>query len=192
MKNTIKTFAILFLLLSYGCKAQVLPVENVVNYVNSKNGIPKNITSIKDVNHLLDKFIGTWKGTYDGKNYEFKVLKITANLGRLTEEKLVMRYLITSSSGTIIEDTRALPDSSPYVIKGDYLEKDTYFLTYTGKNAKCGQSGTILINFLKGNNNNTKMSLFLAPDSIILSETSCPNGGAKQIMPLDQIAFTKQ
>ncbi|MCD0476805.1 hypothetical protein LPB87_20640, partial [Flavobacterium sp. EDS] len=52
-----------------------------------------------------------------GKNYEFKVLKITANLGRLTEEKLVMRYLITSSNGTIIEDTRALPDSSPIALK---------------------------------------------------------------------------
>ncbi|AYN05058.1 DUF6705 family protein [Flavobacterium sp. 140616W15] len=187
MKNILTLGLIILSIIS--CKAQVLPVENVVNYVNSKDGIPKNITSIKDVNHLLDKFIGTWKGTYDGKNYEFKVLKITVDLGRLTEEKLVMRYLITNSNGTVIEDTRTLPDSSPYVIRGYYLEEDTYFLTYIGKNAKCGQKGTLLIDFLK-DNSNTKMNLFFSPSREIIYENDC--SGFKQIMPLTETVLTKQ
>ncbi|MCD0476802.1 hypothetical protein LPB87_20625, partial [Flavobacterium sp. EDS] len=123
-----------------------------------------------------------------GKNYEFKVLKITADLGRLTEEKLVMRYLITSSNGTVIEDTRTLPDSSPYVIRGDYLDTTTYVLNYIGKKANCGQAGAILIDFLKGSNN-TKMTLFFAPDGAIIYETNC--AGVKQIMPLKQIILTK-
>lgn len=182
----------LIILSIISCKSQVLPVENVVNYINSKDGIPKNITSIKDVNNLLDKFIGTWKGTYDGKTYEFRILKITTKPGRITEEKLIMRYLITNSDGTVIEDTRELPDSSPYVIKGNYLDTTTYALVYTGKNSRCGLSGTIFIDFLQGSNN-TKMTLFLAPDSIILDQNSCPNGRANQIMPtVSQMTLTKQ
>lgn len=189
MKKTLILGLIILSVIS--CKAQVLPVENVINYINSKDGIPKNITHITDVNHLLDKFIGTWKGTYDGKNYEFRIFKITAKPGRITEEKLVMRYLITNSNGTVIEDTRTLPDSSPYVIKGDYLDTTTYTLIYTGKNSKCGMSGTIFIDFLKGSNN-TKMNLLLVSESMIISQTSCPNGAAKQIMPTaSAITLTK-
>lgn len=107
-----------------------------------------------------------------------------------------MRYLITTSNGTIIEDTRTLPDSSSYVVEGNYIEKDTYTLIYSGKNANCGQTGMIYINFLKVNNpanNNTKMTLFLAPDPIVLDQTRCPNGGATQIMPVaSQIILSKQ
>ncbi|AYN05476.1 DUF6705 family protein [Flavobacterium sp. 140616W15] len=192
--NMMKKIIIIGMLIvcTLSCKAQVLPVENVVNYVNSKNGIPKNITSIKDVNHLLDKFIGTWKGTYEGKNYEFRVLKITTKPGRITEEKLVMRYLITNSNGTVIEDTRALPDSSPYVIEGYYLDTTTYTLIYGGKIANCGQAGTIFIDFLQGSNN-TKMTLFLSPEPMIISQTGCPNGRAKQIIPtVNQMTLLKQ
>ena len=176
--------------ISFSCQAQILPIEKKIDYIIAKNGIPESVTYFKDVNHVLDKFVGTWKGTYDDKKYEFRILKVTNKPGRITEDKLIMRYLITNSNGTVIEDTRTLPDSSPYLIKGDYIEKDTYFLIYTGKNAKCGQSGTILINFLKENNNNTKMSLSFIPDEAIIYESSC--GGVKQVMPVAEIALIKQ
>ena len=183
------TILILFILCNLSCKAQtIIPTEEVMKYMDSNKPFPKG-SYLKDVNHLLDKFIGTWKGTYDGKNYEFKVLKITVDLGRLTEEKLVMRYLITNSNGTVIEDTRTLPDSSPYVIRGYYLEEDTYFLTYNSKNAKCGQKGTLLIDFLK-DNSNTKMNLFFSPSREIIYENDC--SGFKQIMPLTETVLTKQ
>ncbi|MCD0476174.1 hypothetical protein LPB87_17410 [Flavobacterium sp. EDS] len=177
-----------FIGITFSCQAQILPIEKRIDYISSRDGIPESVTYFKDINNVLDKFVGTWKGIYDGKNYEFRVSKITTKPRRVTEDKLVMRYLITNSNGIVIEDTRALPDSSPYVIKGNYIEKNTYFLTYIGKNAKCGQKGTLMIDFLK-DNSNTKMNLFFSPSREIIYENDC--SGFKQIMPLKEIILTK-
>lgn len=84
-----------------------------------------------------------------------------------------------------------MPESSPLVIKGDYLEKSTYALNYIGKNAKCGQSGTIFIDWLPGSNRN-KMTLFLEPEQMIISSQECPNGRSQQIIPHEQIILSKE
>ena len=64
--------------------------RNKLNYLNEEDGIPENITYFKDINHVLDKYIGTWKGTQDNKNYEFKITKITNKPGRITEDRLLI------------------------------------------------------------------------------------------------------
>lgn len=179
------------ILLNLSCKAQILPVENKVNYINTENGIPKNITYIKDVNNILDKYVGTWKGTYNNRNYEFIILKITNKPGRITEDRLMMRYVISESNGTIIEDTRALPDTSPYVVEGDYLDGSFYELYYIGRESLCGQKGSIVID-IQPNSNNSKMRLFFMEQQEILSLKDCPNGNAIQIMPVNDLILTKQ
>ena len=168
-----------------------MPLEEVKNYINSENGIPKNITYIKDVNNVLDKYVGTWKGTYNNRNYEFRILKITNKPGRITEDRLLMRYVISDSNGTIVEDTRALPDTSSYVIKGDYLDGSFYELYYIGKESLCGQIGSIIID-IQPNSNNKVMRMLFLPQQEILSLTDCPNGSATQIMPLNNLILTKQ
>ena len=179
------------ILMNLSCKAQILPVENKINYINSENGIPRNIIYIKDVNNVLDKYIGTWKGIYNNRNYEFSIVKITNKPGRITEDRLMMRYVISESNGTIIEDTRALPDTSPYVIEGDYIDGSFYELYYGGKESLCGQKGSIIIDIQPNSNNNTMRLLFL-PQQEILSLKDCPNGSATQIMPLNNLILTKQ
>ncbi|WP_281297532.1 DUF6705 family protein [Flavobacterium limnophilum] len=179
------------ILMNLSCKAQILSVENKINYINSANGIPKNITYIKDVNNILDKYVGTWKGTYNNRNYEFILTKYTSNYKNLLEDKLLMRYVISDVNGTIIEDTRALPDTSPYVIKGDYVDGSFYELYYGGKESLCGQIGSIIIDIQPSSNNNT-MRLFFTPQQDILSLKDCPNGSATQIMPLNNLILTKQ
>ncbi len=191
---TMKKILILgFIILSnLSCKSQtIMPLEEVKNYINSENGIPKNITYIKDVNNVLDKYVGTWKGTYNNRNYEFRILKITNKPGRITEDRLMMRYVISDSNGTIIEDTRALPDTSSYVIKGDYLDGSFYELYYIGKESLCGQIGSIIID-IQPNSNNKVMRMLFLPQQEILSLTDCPNGSATQIMPLNNLILTKQ
>lgn len=180
------------ILLNLSCKAQILPVENKINYINSENGIPKNITYIKDVNNTLDKYVGIWKGTYNNKNYEFRILKITNKPGRITEDRLMMRYVISDSNGTIIEDTRALPDTSPYVIEGNYWEKSSYFLYYIGKESLCGQIGHIIIDMQPNSNNKVMGLLFLPQKESLPSVKDCPNGPATQIMPINNLILTKQ
>lgn len=188
-----KIAMLIFLVLcNLSSKAQIIvTTEEVLKYMDTNKAFPKG-AYLQDVNHVLDKFIGTWKGTYGGKNYEFRITKFLAVRESFKEDILLMRYLIANTNGTVIEDTRALPDSSPYVIRGDYLDTTTYALNYSGKNANCGQAGTIFIDFLKGSNN-TKMTLFLVTESMIIDQNSCPNGGAKQIMPTaDQMILLKQ
>lgn len=193
MKKMKKILILGFIILSnLSCKSQtILPLEEVKNYINSENGIPKNITYIKDVNNILDKYVGTWKGTYNNRNYEFRILKITNKPGRITEDRLMMRYVISDSNGTIIEDTRALPDTSSYVIKGDYLDGSFYELYYIGKESLCGQIGSIIID-IQPNSNNKVMRMLFLPQQEILSLTDCPNGSATQIMPLNNLILTKQ
>ena len=180
----------LIIISNLSCKAQnIVPIETKVNYIGAENGIPETITYFKDINNLLDRYVGTWKGTYATKNYEFWITKITNKPARITEDILLIRYLITDANGTIIEDTRSTPDDGHYLIRGHYLDKSHYVLSYGGRETLCGQSGEVYIWTL---NNNTQMKLFLAQDHVLLNSEDCPNGRATQILPLQQMLLTKQ
>ena len=58
------------------CKAQVIPVQNSIGYLIIDTNIPDG-TYLKDIDNLFDKFIGTWTGTRNNKNYEFIITEIT-------------------------------------------------------------------------------------------------------------------
>lgn len=191
-KHIMKKILIVGLLIGvvFSGKAQTLPIEKKIDYIIARNGIPESVTYLQDSNNLLDKFIGTWNGVYQDKIFEFRISKVTVMPGRIKEDILIIRYLIKNTNGVVFEDTRALPQSSPLVIKGDYIESTTYALNYIGNNSKCGRSGTIFIDWLKGNN--TKMTLFLEPEQMIISSQECPNGRAQQIIPHEQIILSKE
>lgn len=180
---------LVFTLLSLSCKAQhIIPVEKAVEYRNTNEGLmgDKDYVYVKDINNLLVKFVGTWKGIYESKNYEFKVVKVTEDDGELREDMLLMRYKITDASGNTIENTLNLPNDNMYVIRGSYLAKTgSYVLDYMGKKGECGQNGTI---FMSANGN--KMDLFLSVSGEIYPE--CTNQTAEQILPVNGIELTKQ
>ncbi|RUT67951.1 hypothetical protein D0817_23750 [Flavobacterium cupreum] len=164
----------IILLFALSCKAQTIePIEKAIDYRTSENGIPDN-TYLKDINNLLNKYVGTWKGSYEGKNYTLFIVKNTSKFDKITEDILLTRYLITSSNGTVLEDTRNVPDNNTYVIKGNYFSKDltSYASDFTGKNSLCGNAGTVFIR--TKNAANTLMSLGFEPDKIMISEETCP------------------
>lgn len=181
------------LLFAISCKAQtIVPVEKAIDYRRSENGIPDN-TYLKDVNNLLSKYIGTWKGAYSDKNYTLYITKYTYTFKTRTCDVLLIRYLITSSNGTILEDTRNLSSESPYVIEGDYFSKDlaSYASNFTGKNSSCGNGGTVFIRIK--NSANTLMSFGFEPDKIMISEETCPGFRfADLTFPKDGLMLTKQ
>jgi hypothetical protein len=194
MKKMKKLIIFSFLILTVlSCKAQILPIENLIDYIEAEDtGIPENITYIKDVNNLLDKYIGTWIGSYDNKTYEFIIVKVTRDLYGTMEDKLEMRYKITDTNGAVIENTTFLPDDSPFIIKGSYLARTAFYvLTYIGQEADCGQHGDLFIAVGYHNDNNImKASLSVIGDLILASD--CPNGEAEQILPTEQFTLTKQ
>lgn len=183
-----KLFQLLLLfIISFTCKAQIIPVENHFNYPNE---IP-NGTYIKDVNNVLNKFTGTWIGSYDNKNYEVVIEQTTISYLQILNDILLLRYKITDANGTVLLNTLPLPDDSDYVVMGEYVNPSgSYQLDYGGYEYDCGQSGTI---FIKTFNNNTQMKLYLYLGESPYNEIDCPNGFAEQVFPTHtQIILTKQ
>ncbi|OSY87101.1 hypothetical protein WH52_13155 [Tenacibaculum holothuriorum] len=185
MKNIITLLILIAITIS--CKAQIIAVENFEDYPNE---LPDG-AYIKDVNNVLGKYVGTWKGTYNNKNYDFKIVKYTENNIDLKykEDMLLIRYKITDSSGTELANTLSLPNSSPYIIFGRYLAKSGgYVLNYQGLNAKCGQNGRIYISTYGAND--TKLQLLLMVSGEIYDE--CTTGAVPQIMPTTSMELIKQ
>ena len=104
---------------------------------------------------------------------------------------IIVRYKITDSNGTIIENTINLPNDDIYVIKGSYLNKykTTYVLYYQGRDSNCGQSGDLFIEVF--GTNDTQMQLFLELERDLIDGYDCPNG-TTQILPTESIQLIKQ
>jgi hypothetical protein len=64
-------------------------------------------------------------------------------------------------------------------------------LNYFGRAANCGQAGTISIS-ASVKSNYKQLYLSLEPKQILISTKECPNGGASQIIPTNQIILMKQ
>jgi hypothetical protein len=183
MKNII--FIIFCFLAIVSCKAQIIAVEGFEDYPNE---LPDG-AYIKDVNNVLNKFVGTWKGTYNNKNYEFEVTKYTriSEIRPLKFDKLLIRYKIIDTSGNIVVNTLNVSNDDKYIIRGSYLAKSgSYVLSYVGLNAKCGQNGSVFINAY----NTDKMELFLQVNGEMYQE--CTTGAVEQVLPTDWIDLTKQ
>lgn len=186
-----KTLLIIGLCLSFfSCKAQ----NTLVSLKTSSKiyNLPDHGYLI-DVNHLLDKYEGTWTGNNQGKNFTFYIEKVTQNptIRPISYDVLLMRYKITDYSGNVILDTSLLPDDAPLVINGNCFDSNgtSYLLDYVGEDAGCGQAGNIFIEVPSSTPN--QMKLFLAPDRDMIDTSLCPNG-VHQILPTDKITLTKQ
>lgn len=71
MKNIIILFTAL---LTISCKSQTISLEQAAQCRDTPN-CSMNYDYAKDLNNTLNKYIGTWKGTYNGRVYEMKFNK---------------------------------------------------------------------------------------------------------------------
>jgi hypothetical protein len=188
MKKSI--FITLFFISALSCKAQIVPIEKVIEYIDANKSYPKGTNYIKDVNNLLDKYTGTWKGTLDGINYEIQVFKATTAPRIIKTDRLFIKMYITKTDGTVLEDTRTLPIENPLVIQGDYLNGLVYNLRYYGRDFKCGQSGDVFIQVVD-NSNGKQLRVSASWDHISLAKEDCPSGRTKLILP-KKIILNKQ
>ncbi len=174
----------------YSCKAQnIIPIENHKQYLDNEIEIPDG-SYIKDVNNLLDKYVGTWKGTYKNRSYEFLIMKKTVSFLGITVDQLIAKYKIINSDNSILKNTLNLADENILVIRGNYLAKTgSYVLDYLGDDAGCGQEGRIFI-AIRVNTTN-KMGIKLMPGFDLINEEDCPNG-TTQILPTELTILTKQ
>src|SRR5699024_1565836 len=158
------------------CQAQkIVPIEDLWSFVKTVSKEDKDPTNIyfKDVNHVFDKYVGIWQGNYRRNSYRFeikKLLGLTYEDVGLTYDKLLIRYEIKDSSGEIIKNTFGLPDNTWEIIKGMKFNRNDntiYEASYIGKDAACGDSGTI---FLDINKDEKTMSLYVLPSEALIND----------------------
>ncbi|MFY0630975.1 MAG: hypothetical protein JXR05_11375 [Flavobacteriaceae bacterium] len=167
MKKTL--FILCLIMASTSLTAQILPVENLklVKPEDRRTFYTQieGITHIKDVNGILDKFVGTWKGTFDGKQLEIVVKKYTRDYSEFVKDfhpepllwdQLVLKHKLTNQNGTVIYSTLDKADDSADVMyKEAYRKPTVYSFNYQGENHNCGDNGTVFI-FIKSNTQNTQ------------------------------------
>ncbi len=154
-------FVIYLLLGTLNLVAQIKPVEQIDESKGEIETQIKGITHIKDVNGVLDRFVGTWKGTFDGKRLEIVVKKYTRDISQAVKsyhpiglkwDQLVLKHKITDQNGTVLYSTLNLGDDNPALMqKDEFRNSYTYTFHYDGKDYKCGDNGYVSF-YLKDNN----------------------------------------
>ena len=177
------------MLTSQQLKAQIIiPIEEYRTYRNSPNPLPEN-SYFKDVNHVLDQYIGTWRGEQNSKTYVFYVTKELHNFLGIKEDRLVIRYTINSANGQLIEDSRNDPSNSAKVVKGFlYNTLGGYSMRYNYNY----NAGMVCFVDIKQSGISNKIYLKLTINAGLVLESQAEVGNQAALLPTDQILLTKQ
>lgn len=182
------------------CKSQVIGTleqfEECSMRPNHDEGCPdlENVTYVKDTNNRLDQFVGTWKGTYNGKQYEIKLeKKINYKYFPTSEtswDRIIGRMIVKNSSGNVIYNSMSKPDKDTY-FSGDNFQHRAYVMHFVG-NYDCLESGDVFIETRLANPN--EMKLYYAQDKDgLLNPAKCPNFSSfVSLLPTQQMTLTKQ
>ncbi|MHA6728324.1 DUF6705 family protein [Chryseobacterium sp. A301] len=189
-----KIFALLlFSAFALACNAQsTISLEQAMEFRNSPDGIPDNVTYVKDINNRLNQFVGTWKGNFDGKSYEFRFVK-REKYGRYTVEwnDIVGRASVSIGNSTVYNTLNELDDNKTY-LWGYSIQNNVYTLNFIA-NIDCNDSGDLFIEVSPSNPN--QMTLYFVRDIDILVdiEKKCPNYSSYvPLMPSKKMILVKQ
>lgn len=182
--------------MTINCKAQftgpfIVPIEEQEQYVENLDNdddaqIPDNLY-YKDVNNLLDPYVGTWTGSYNTFTIEIVIEKVTTTFYGIMSDELHIGHKVLNN-GIEIANTLNLPNDSPEVMKGIYFNEQGQYLVSYIYNLDCGQVGTV---YIKLRNNPNEMSFFMYPTGEIdVDPSQCT--GPTQILPTSGIILTRQ
>lgn len=165
-----KIFYITLLMFGILCNAQTVTLETMAQY---EPGSYPNAEYVKDTNGLLNKFIGTWKGIFNGKTYELNLIK-KENMGNdIKWDMLMGRLKITNSNGTVEFNNYNLAESDNY-FRGINFQKNLKFykMIFPGTTSTgCIDDGTLYIG-IKPETPNIITINFLADYDIVKQDCS--------------------
>ena len=186
--NKIKYLLIVGVLLIFKSNAQYQEgsqlevAHNAVKPLETFRGAQKNdLDYFKDVNNLLDPYLGTWEGDYNGKTLKLEITKFKDNYLAISVDALHIKYEITEGN-EVLSTTFNLPNSSEKQIKGSFFNSDMsfYIAYYIGFLEDCNQKGRVIIELLE----NGSMSFWVYPaHDLVLVD--CPQESI-HIMPIDK------
>lgn len=179
--------------LSLSCKAQTVSLETAAQCLSDPN-CPDYIYE-KDVNNTLDKYVGTWKGTFEGKTYELKFNKnlYENSLGH-KRDRIKGRLRITTAGNPLLTvfDNFNEPDDEKTHFSGLGLASNlqSYMMYFSDSEPQgCINSGTVYLRMKPATPN--QMSIFYLSDYDTVRGV-CPSSFKTTIPEHKPITLTKQ
>jgi len=177
-------------LITVSSKAQTVSLETAAQCVIEPNC--PNYNYAKDLNNSLEKYVGTWKGNYNGKTYELQFQKdIFEDVG-IKRDELIGRIKIKDSAGNVIYDTFNEPDNTKTNFIGLNFQSDlkAYRVYFSGNTPKgCINYGTVYLK-IKPETPNQMSIFYWSEDDIV--EGVCPASFTKTFPEKKTINLTKQ
>ncbi len=193
MKTFKKLFTLLIIYSFYSCSAQtIISLNDAAIYINSPDGIPVGVKFVKDTQGRLNKFVGIWKGTANGKSYELKLEK-RESFGEYSVkwDQLIGKLRVKDNQGNILFDSFSNSDieANP---NGINFQHNTYEMTFMGS-SDCSELGSVFIDILKNPTDGSKMKLFYHSTAERIDPAKCPNYNTfVPLLPTDWMTLIKQ
>jgi len=172
--------------------ANVVPLESYQNYKMDNNLQFQKGMYFKDINNLLDPYLGNWVGSFDNKTLEMQISILENDIGpNIALDRIQIKYRLTDSNGEDLVNTLNYFDNYRFHIYGKYfsVNNDSYLLRYAGYEVDCNQKGLGFLTMI----NQTTMTFYIAPEGDLIMG-NCPDGNI-HILPTSEataVTLTKQ
>lgn len=191
MKNILTIF---LALLALSCKSQIISLEDAYQCQEDPN-CPRNYKYVKDINNTLSNYVGTWKGTYNGKVYEMKFNKsLYENFMGFKRDEITGRLRITTTGNSpiIVFDNFSEPDDKKTRFSGLGLASNlqSYEMYFGGPfTSGCINRGSIFLKIEPSTPNQMKIKYYSARDIVV---GDCPSTFSQTFPEQQEIILTKQ
>lgn len=190
MKSVITIF---LALLALSCKSQTVSLEEAAQCRENPN-CPRDYNYTKDINNTLDKYIGTWKGIYNGRVYEMKFNKNLYDDMGMKRDRIKGRLRITTGGNipVTIFDNFNEPDDSKTRFSGFGLigNLQSYEMIFGGSSPKgCINSGSVILKINPSTPNQMRI-IYWSDKDIVVGE--CPSTFSQTFPEQQEILLTKQ
>ncbi|WP_311136929.1 DUF6705 family protein [Chryseobacterium luquanense] len=179
------------------CKAQIVSLETMAKCREENPTIlcPDNWTYEKDINNLLDKYIGIWKGNFNGKYYEINLKKGLYQDLTLSEKKsdiLVGRLRVTDPNLNIYYNnfSELNDDKTNFSGLGFQSDLKAYKMYFVGNSVGCAEYGDVYLRIQ--HSTPSQMTILMLPDNDIVVEGKCPTNFQPTIPYKQLIHLVKQ
>ncbi|MBK0384449.1 hypothetical protein I5M32_15900 [Pedobacter sp. SD-b] len=188
----------MMLLISISSYAQrTISFAEAAAYKNNPEGIPEDVSYVKDVDNKLPKFVGTWKGVAAGKSIELhlkQILHLPEDEYGFKLDQLVGRTLIKdASTGDTLYNTLNIIDDNNTGFQGSYyFYNENYSMYFFNLNDDfCMDWGDVSITVSP--TDPTKLKLYFVRRTGVMMEVSkCPNISTYVPILPKSVELTKQ
>lgn len=175
-----KIIIIILVLYSQKLFSQVISLEDAFNYEINNQPYPPGTSYVKDINNRLDSFVGTWKGSHNGRLYELRFTKKENwNFGitgpGVNWDVLIGRILVLDSiSGGTIYNTLSTIDNLTYFTGDNFCGTKVYCMNFYGLENGCYDYGDVSITL--ADNDVTLMGMFYHRGGDLIDPRTCLGG----------------